>query len=211
MKKVLFEQQTNPEEPKNRKKNGCLIAILTLFGLSFIYFVGLFWWSENTESGRKHQAELSEQKRVNSSEFLHSNEPKTQEQKIDSAKLVRQKELENPELHLSNLQRELDNKNLTKVQKEEIEIEIKNIRSEKWAKKNINALDNSNPKLERAVKKAMNDQKSFEHVSTEYSFKKDKVIATMTYRGINAFGAKVIEQITGTFDYEGNLMSLQNN
>lgn len=209
MKKVLFEQESNPEEPKKRKKNGCLIAVLGLFGLSLIYLVGLFWWSENTESGRKHQAELSEQKRVNSSEFLHSNEPKTQEQKIDSAKLVRQKELENPELHLSNLQKELDNKNLTKVQKEEIEIEIKSIRSQKWAKKNINALDNSNSKLERAVKNAMNDKKSFEHVKTQYSFKKDKVIATMTYRGNNAFGAKVIEQITGTFDYEGNLVSVQ--
>ena len=135
MKKVLFEQQSNPEEPKKRKKNGCLIAVLTLSGLLFIYFVGLYWWSENTDSGRKHQAELSEEKRENSSEFLHSNEPKTQEQKIDSAKLVRQKELENPELHLSNLQKELDNKNLTKVQKEEIEIEIKSIRSHKWANK----------------------------------------------------------------------------
>ncbi|MBA5246567.1 hypothetical protein H1R16_10235 [Marnyiella aurantia] len=209
MKKFLFEQQSNHEEPKKRKKNGCLIAVLTLFGLFFIYFLGLIWWSENTESGRKHQADLSEQKRVKSSDFLHSNEPKTQEQKIDSAKLVRQKELENPELHLSNLQKELDNKNLTNVQKEEIEIEIKKIRSQKWAKKNINALDNSNPKLERAVKKVMNDDKSFEHVSTKYSFTKNEVIATMTYRGSNAFGAKVIEQITGTFDYDGNLVSVQ--
>ena len=70
-------------------------------------------------------------------------------------------------------------------------------------------MDNSNPKLERAVKKAMNDEKSFEHVSTQYSYKKDKVIATMTYRGSNAFGAKVIEQITGTFNYDGNLVSIQ--
>ena len=122
--------------------------------------------------------------------------------------MVRRKELENPELHLSNLQKELENKNLTKIQREEIEIEIKSIRTLKWAKKNINSWDNSNPKLERAVKNAMNDKDSFEHVSTEYSYKKNKVIAKMIYRGSNAFGAKVIESITGEFDYEGNLISI---
>ena len=30
----------------------------------------------------------------------------------------------------------------------------------------------------------------------------------MIYRGSNAFGAKVIESITGEFDYDGNLISI---
>lgn len=215
MKKVLFENNSVPNLPQKKRNNGCLFTVLGLCLISIFYVLGLFLWTNYTEAGKKHQSELNkkklEKKEKNfksSADFLFSNDLKTPQEKIDSAKMVRRKELENPELHLSNLQKELENKNLTKIQREEIEIEIKSIRTLKWAKKNINSWDNSNPKLERAVKNAMNDKDSFEHVSTEYSYKKNKVIAKMIYRGSNAFGAKVIESITGEFDYEGNLISI---
>lgn len=109
---------------------------------------------------------------------------------------------------LLSLEKELENKELTKVQREEIEIEIKSIKSLQWAKKNINVWDNSNPKLERAVKKAMRNPKSYEHIATEFSYKKNNVTAIMQYRGENGFGGTSIEKVKGVFDYDGNLLEI---
>lgn len=198
-----------PQQPKKSKFKGCFFALIALFLITTLYIGGLYWWTENTEAGQKHQSELNKEKYLASDEFLLSTDSKTQQQKIDSAKLQRQKEQENPTQHLEKLHKELENKNLTKTQRKEIEIEIKNIRSENWGKKNISGWDNSNTKLERAVKNVMNDENSFEHVSTTYSYEKDRVIAVMTYRGSNSFGAKVIEQVTGIFDYDGALLSVE--
>ena len=55
----------------------------------------------------------------------------------------------------------------------------------------------------------MNDPKSFEHVSTEFSYGKKNVTAKMIYRGNNAFGAKVLGAVKGTLDYNGNLLEVQ--
>ncbi|AQW91280.1 zinc ribbon domain-containing protein [Elizabethkingia anophelis] len=106
------------------------------------------------------------------------------------------------------LTEKLKDKKLTKIQREEIEIEIKNIKTLEFANKNISAWDRSNPKLCRAVKKAMNDPDSFEHVSTTFEYNKNNVIGTMTYRGKNAFGAKILASAKGTFDYDGNLLEI---
>lgn len=215
MKKVLFENNSVPNLPQKKRNNGCLFTVLGLCLISIFYVLGLFLWTNYTESGKKHQSELRKNELEkkdkdfkSSADFLFSNDLKTPQEKIDSTNLIRQKEIENPEFYLANLQKELENKNLSKGQRDEIQIQIKNIRAVKWAKKNINSWDDSNPKLERTVKDAMNDKDSFEHVSTEYSYKKDKVIAKMIYRGNNAFGAKVIESVTGEFDYDGNLISI---
>ena len=207
IRELFYQIKSNQSKNKN---NGCLIAVCIISGLFLIYIVGLFLWSEYTESGKKYQLELKEEKRLTSKDFLQSDEPKTTNQKIDSAKLVRKWEDDNPELHLQNLRKELLNPKLKKVQKEEIEIEIKNLQSEKLSKKNINVWDNSSPKLEREVKKMLNDSKSFEHVETTYNYKKDKVVVTMKYRATNRLGAKVLDQATGTFDYDGNLIHLEN-
>lgn len=106
------------------------------------------------------------------------------------------------------LTEKLKDKKLTKIQREEIEIEIKNIKTLEFANKNISAWDRSNPKLCLAVKKAMNDPDSFEHVSTTFEYNKNNVIGTMTYRGKNAFGAKILASAKGTFDYDGNLLEI---
>lgn len=113
-----------------------------------------------------------------------------------------------PQDELLSLEKELENKALTKVQREEIEIEIKSIKSLQWAKKNINAWDNSNPKLERAVKKAMRNPKSYEHIATEFSYNKNNVTAIMQYRGENGFGGMSIEKVKGVFDYDGDLLEI---
>ncbi|MCY0976563.1 SHOCT domain-containing protein [Chryseobacterium wangxinyae] len=109
---------------------------------------------------------------------------------------------------IAKLQKELENDKLTNVQREEIEIEIKSIKTLEFAEKNISAWDRSNPKLVSAVKKTMNNPDSFEHVETTFDYKKDKVIATMIYRGNNALGSKVLGKVLGTFDYDGKLLNI---
>lgn len=107
------------------------------------------------------------------------------------------------------MNKELENKNLTKVQREEIEIEIKSIKTLNFAEKNISSWDRSNTKLVEEVKKTMTDPKIFEHKETTFQYKKDKVIGTMLYLGKNSFGAKVSATAVGTFDYKGNLIEFK--
>ncbi|CAD7812544.1 hypothetical protein CHRY9390_02528 [Chryseobacterium aquaeductus] len=187
-----------------KKANGCVIVIAVLGGTFILFMIIVFFvMIFSTNDGKKTTENKYEI-------FLSSNEPKNQQQKIDSAKLANKKFNNLPDAEkISILNKELEQKNLTKVQRKEIEIEIKGIKELAFAKKNISAWDGSNPKLERAVKKSMNDPDSYEHVQTTFSYKKDKVIATMIYRGNNAFGAKVLGKALGTFDYDGNLLNIE--
>lgn len=188
-----------------KKTNGCLIVIAVLGGIFILFMIIVFlimiFSSKDDKKIKDNGNEI----------FLSSNKPKSQQQKIDSSKLANKKFNYLPDSEkISILNKELEQKNLTKVQKEEIEIEIKGIKELAFAKKNISAWDGSNPKLERAIKKSMNNPDSYEHVQTTFSYKKDKVIATMIYRGNNAFGAKVLGKVLGIFDYDGNLTDIQN-
>ncbi|WP_312825899.1 SHOCT domain-containing protein [Epilithonimonas sp.] len=192
--------QQSQTEPK-KKKTGCLKIILITFG-SFILMIIItaIFMPEDKNAKTK----------VANNDFLMSNKPKNQQQKIDSAKIANEKfQSLSSEEKIASLEKELENKNLKKVQKEEIQIEIKNIKQQEFAKKNISSWDGSNPKLERTVKKAMNDPDSYEHVQTTFEYKKDKVIGTMLYRGKNAFGGKIVDKAVGTFDYDGNLLEVR--
>ena len=112
-----------------------------------------------------------------------------------------------PQDKVKDLEKELENKKLTKVQRKEIEIEIKSIKTTEWAKKNING-DMSNFDLKRTVEKSTRNPDTFEHISTTYSYGKDFVTAVMTYRGQNGFGGMSIEKAKGVFDYNGNLLEV---
>ncbi|MBP0613568.1 hypothetical protein J8J42_10975 [Chryseobacterium sp. cx-311] len=171
--------------------------------ISLLYLNSCEKTSNNKVDVNKGEGETTQ------TEFLRSNEPKTTQQKIDSAKLLRQLEKDNPDIYLQNLQKELEGPNLTTVEREEIEIEIKGIRTLRSADKNISSWDRSNPVLVKEVKKTMKDPDSFEHIETTFDYKKDKVIGEMQYRGTNSFGAKVISTTKGVFDYEGNLLSVE--
>ncbi|WP_417431026.1 SHOCT domain-containing protein [Halpernia sp.] len=196
-------QIQNIKDVPAKKKSGCLKIFLIIAGL--LFFIGVIGAIISPKTEKINTESTNE-------DFLLSEKVKTQEQKIDSAKLQNKKfnELSVVE-QVSKLEKELENKNLTKIQKEEINIEIKNIKELEFAKKNISAWDGSNPKLERTIKKAMNDPDSYEHVSTTFAYKKNEVIATMIYRGKNSFGAKVLGKATGTFDYDGNLLEVKDN
>lgn len=193
--------QENNSKPI-KKKSGCLkIILLTFIGFIILSIISFIFTPKDN----------SNKVTATNDEFLMSTKPKNQQQKIDSAKLANEKfeSLSSAE-KIATLEKELENKELKKVQKEEIEIEIKNIKQQEFAKKNISSWDGSNRLLERSVKKAMNDPDSYEHVQTTFEYKKDKVIATMLYRGKNAFGGKVVDKVIGTFDYDGNLLEVRN-
>lgn len=68
--------------------------------------------------------------------------------------------------------------------------------------------DGSHKYLTRLVKENMHNPDSFEHVSTYYNDLGDKIRVTMKYRGSNAFGAIVTEQISADFDLYGNFIQL---
>lgn len=89
------------------------------------------------------------------------------------------------------------------------QIKDKNERIIKWAEKNISSWDRSNTLLTKAAKKNMLEPKSFEHISTTFTYNDDNVIGKMTYSGSNSFGGKAIAIAEGTFDYDGNLLKVK--
>lgn len=69
--------------------------------------------------------------------------------------------------------------------------------------------DGSHRNLVEMVKRQMNDADSFEHVETRYWDQGDHLSLRMTFRGNNAFGAKVINEVAATSDMDGKILSLE--
>ena len=64
--------------------------------------------------------------------------------------------------------------------------------------------------LVKAVKKAMHDPSSFEHDQTSYIQNETTLIVTMSYRGNNAVGAKVLSQVIAEVDAKtGDILSIK--
>lgn len=83
--------------------------------------------------------------------------------------------------------------------------------SDEDVKKQFSAWDGSHYQLTKAVKNAMNDPSSFEHVQTTYSRKDEVVFIRMTYRGKNGFGALMLATVLGQVDANsGEVLSVQN-
>lgn len=66
----------------------------------------------------------------------------------------------------------------------------------------------SHMRLERAIKAAMNDPKSFEHVRTTYVDRGDHLIVTTAFRGTNAFGGKVLNTWTAKTALDGTVIEI---
>jgi hypothetical protein len=63
------------------------------------------------------------------------------------------------------------------------------------------------------VKDNLNDPGSFEHVKTDWGYHKEdsnKIVIYMEFRGKNAFGALVKNNVTAIADLEGNLLEIVN-
>jgi hypothetical protein len=90
-------------------------------------------------------------------------------------------------------------------QKEEKIAQLKN-----KIKQQFSSWDGSHRKVVEAVKKAMNDPKSFEHIETSYVVSENEyVIVKMVFRGKNAFGALVKNTVYAKVDPEGNILTLE--
>lgn len=74
--------------------------------------------------------------------------------------------------------------------------------------KSFSAWDGSHYNLERAIKKSMNDPKSYEHVKTIYWDKDNHLIIQTTFRGKNAFGGTVLNEVTAKADLNGNITEI---
>lgn len=65
----------------------------------------------------------------------------------------------------------------------------------KAIKNQFSVWDGSHLKLERFIKKSMNDPDSYEHVKTTYWDMQNYLVVKTVFRGNNAFGAKVMNSV----------------
>ena len=72
----------------------------------------------------------------------------------------------------------------------------------------FSAWDGSHIALTRAIKAAMHDPSSYQHVDTTYIDRGDYLVVTTTYRGRNAFGAIVEHSITAHTDLDGAIIRI---
>ncbi len=82
----------------------------------------------------------------------------------------------------------------------------------KWVEYQFSAWDGSHIELVRLVKENMNDPGSFQHVETRYvdNGTGNGLTVYMKFRGKNAFGGLVINEVTATTDYKTNMIKITN-
>jgi hypothetical protein len=74
--------------------------------------------------------------------------------------------------------------------------------------KNFSDWDGSHVNLERHIKKSMNDPKSYEHIETKYWDHDEYLIVQTTFRGKNAFGALVKNQVKAKVGLNGEVIEI---
>lgn len=79
---------------------------------------------------------------------------------------------------------------------------------QKEISKCFSSWDGSHRKLTDAVKDAMNDPKSFEHVETLYRDRGDSLFLTMTFRGKNKFGGTIKNMVQAEANMDCSLIKL---
>jgi len=72
----------------------------------------------------------------------------------------------------------------------------------------FSAWDGSHIRLERAVKKSMNDPDSYEHAETRYFDRGDHLVVHTTFRGKNAFGGVVMQTVKAKVDLDGEVIQV---
>lgn len=72
----------------------------------------------------------------------------------------------------------------------------------------FSAWDGSHRNLERLIKSSMHDADSYEHVKTEYWDHGEILVVNMTYRGNNAFGAKILTSTKAEVSLNGDVIKV---
>lgn len=80
---------------------------------------------------------------------------------------------------------------------------------EEKAKRQFSPFDGSHGRVEDALKSALKNPDSYEHVKTQYIVKPNEITVFTTYRARNSFNAVVTETAVATVDGDGNVLSLR--
>lgn len=99
---------------------------------------------------------------------------------------------------------------LTIKQEGERQVQARKKRKEEFESKCISSWDGAHSELLVYVKRHMNDRKSFEHVETKYTLYDDYVLVMMKFRGKNAFGAMVLNQVRAKVGYNCEVLEIVN-
>ncbi|MDD4779152.1 MAG: hypothetical protein PHT02_00915 [Tissierellia bacterium] len=89
--------------------------------------------------------------------------------------------------------------------------EIEKANYKAWIEAQFSLWDGSNIYLVDLVKENMNDPKSFKHVETRYKDNGDGITVYMKYRGKNAFGGLVLNEVIAKSDYKANTITILSN
>lgn len=88
--------------------------------------------------------------------------------------------------------------------------QLDSIKHYKWVDKQFSGWDGSHTLSVLAIKKRMNDPKSFDHIKTTYTDNLDMgLIVFTTFTGKNAFGGTIKNTCITKIDTSGNLTSIK--
>lgn len=128
---------------------------------------------------------------------------------ITLEKLYRENKIEYDDSEIGPIVSDIKNK-MVLLGKDPDYVAPKVVPTEELLNKQLSAWDGSLPPLVNLVKEAMNDPDSFEHDKTLYlksTKDSNEFVITMTYRGKNAFNAKVREQIKCLYNVQTKRIS----
>ena len=74
--------------------------------------------------------------------------------------------------------------------------------------KQFSGWDGSHRGLVSLIKEKMNDPSSYDHIETRFRDDGSTIFVITKFRGKNAFGGKVINQVSARVDFEGNVVEI---
>lgn len=79
---------------------------------------------------------------------------------------------------------------------------------EKLIKQQFSTWDGSHRKIVKYLKKSMNDEDSFEHISTVYYDEGETLLVITKFSGKNGFNATIKQTLTARVDLQGNVIEV---
>ena len=95
-----------------------------------------------------------------------------------------------------------------RIAAEKAEEEKKRNERKKLVEKQFSSWDGSHRGLTNLIKENMGDPDSYEHIDTKFRDDGKTIFVITKFRGINAFGGKVINTVSAVVDFEGNVLRI---
>lgn len=102
-----------------------------------------------------------------------------------------------------------EQKRLAEIEAEKKRKEEELKQRKKMIEEQFSAWDGSHINLTRAIKDAMNDPGSYEHIETVYWDRGDHLLVKTTFRGKNAFGALIKDTVVAKITFDGEIIEMQ--